>query len=329
MIVDVHTHIYPKMYIPRLDELSSRHEFDIKYGESGLPTIYWNGIDYGPIMEPAFDPDERIQQMDKAGMDMQILTNGFPNGELLNPEDGIALCRDLNHEMAEVCVKKSDRFAGLASVYMQEPEEAANELERAVKDLGLKGLFTVANVAGTPASDNRFRPVIAKAAELDIPIIFHPTVGAKHPLLKDHHFGALIGFMFEITIHYSKLIYQGIFEEFPNLKMVATHLGGALPFLAERISWGYNYPDTEKNIQKNPYEYYGMLYYDTTSFYKPALDCTYALAGAKKMMLGSDFPFQIGNLERAVTSIKEWGRPEDETKQILGENAVKLFKLKG
>ena len=93
--------------------------------------------------------------LDKAGIDMQLLTNGFPNGELLGPEDGIALVWDLNDEMAEVCTKHPDRFAGMASVYMKEPEEAARELERAVRELGLKGLFTFANIDGTPASDRR------------------------------------------------------------------------------------------------------------------------------------------------------------------------------
>lgn len=327
MIVDVHTHIFPKIYISRLKELSARYDFEVKYGDTDLPTIYWNGVDYGPIVEPAFDPAERIAMLDKAGIDMQLLTNGFPNGDLLGPEDGIALVRDLNDEMAEVCTKHPDRFAGMASVYMKEPEEAAKELERAVRELGLKGLFTFANIDGTPASDRRFRPVIAKAAELDVPIIYHPVVGAKHELLKNHHFGALIGFMFEITIHYANLIYQGIYEEFPNLKMIATHLGGALPFLAERISWGYNYPGTEHNIPKSPHEYYKLLYFDTTSFYPPALDCTHTLAGADNMLMGSDFPFRIGDLNRAVTSIRDWDRPEDERKKVLGDNAVRLFKL--
>ena len=328
MIVDIHTHLYPEVFIPRLQELSSQYEYEITFNDDGLPTIYLNEMDYGPIVEPTFDPSDRIAKLDKAGIDMQLLTIGFPAADLLRPEDGVPFAREINDGLAEVCSRHPDRFAAMATAYMKEAEEAAEELERAVRELGLKGLYTFVNIDGIPASDRRFRPVLAKAAELDVPVIFHPVVGAKHEVLKGHHFGSLIGFMFEITLHYSKLIYQGIYEEFPNLKLVATHLGGALPFLAERISWGYNYPDTEHNIPKNPHEYYKLLYFDTTSFYEPALDCTYVLAGADHMLLGSDFPFRIGNLGRAVQSIRDWDRPDDEKKRILGENAVRLFKLK-
>ncbi|MFQ5913161.1 MAG: amidohydrolase family protein [Nitrospinota bacterium] len=329
MIVDIHTHLYPKTFIPRLQEFSAKYEYEITFNREGLPIIYRNGMDYGPIVEPAFDPAERIPKLDEAGIDMQLLTIGFPAADLLRPEDGVPLAREINDELADICRRHPDRFSAMATAYMKEPEEAPKELERAVRELGLKGLFTFTNIDGIPASDRRFRPVLAKAAELDVPVIFHPMVGAKHELLKGHHFGALIGFMFEITLHYSTLIYQGIYEEFPNLKLVATHLGGALPFLAERISWGYNYPDTEHNIPKNPHEYYKLMYFDTTSFYTPALDCTHVLAGPDRMLLGSDFPFRIGDLGRAVRSIREWDRPENEKKRVLGENAARLFKLKG
>lgn len=329
MIVDVHTHVYPKVFIPRIAELSSRYEYRVKFNAEGLPTIYRNGVDYGPIVEPSFGPAGRIARLDAAGIDMQLLTIGFPGTDLLRAEDGVPLAREINDELADVCGRHPDRFAAMATIYMQEPEEAARELERAVRELGLKGLYTYANINGVPASDPRFRPVLAKAAELDVPVIFHPVAGARHDLLKGHHFGALIGFMFETTLHFATLIYQGIYEEFPGLKMVAPHLGGALPFLAERITWGYNYPDTEHKIPRNPREYYKLLYFDTTSFYAPALDCTYALAGADRMLMGSDYPFRIGDLERAVRSIREWGRPEEEKKRILGENAVRLFRLKG
>ena len=329
MIVDVHTHVYPKVFISRLEALGSKYAYEVKYDGSNLPTIYLNGVDYGPIVEPSFDPVKRIEKMDEVGMDMQLLTIGFPGAALLDAEDGIALTREMNDELGQVCRRYPDRFAAMASVYMKEPEEAARELERCVRELGLKGLFARANIDGVPMSDRRFRPVLAKAAELDVPIIFHPVAGAQHDLLKGHHFGALIGFMFETTLLFATLIYQGIFEEFPNLKLIAPHLGGTLPFLAERISWGYNYPNTEHIIPKNPYEYYKLLYFDTTSFYPPALDCTYALAGADRMLMGSDYPFRIGDLDRAVRSIQDWDRPEAEKRKVLGENAVRLFNLKG
>jgi aminocarboxymuconate-semialdehyde decarboxylase len=252
---------------------------------------------------------------------------GNPSIDMLKPEDGVPLMRAINDTIAEMVQKCPDRLVGFAAMYLKDLDAAKEEMRRATQELGLKGFSTFTNIDGVYLSERRFRPFFAEAAALQKPVFIHPLNAGPNPVLERFHLAALIGFMFETTIVATTLVYDGLLEELPELKLVFNHLGGAVPFLADRLDRGYRFPEVQKTIPKRPLEYFRRLYWDTVSFYPPAVECAHAFAGPDRLMLGSDYPFLSGDLERAVSSIEQTSLSHEDKGKILGGTARSLLGL--
>ncbi len=261
-------------------------------------------------------------------MDMQVLTLTTPGVEREDPKRGIRLAKSTNDEFGQIVEKHPNQFAALATLPLQEPDAAADELERAVEERGLKGAMLLSNVNDKPLDSERFMPIYEKAAKLDVPLHIHPTSPINHAAMDDYRLVPILGFGVDTTLAVLRLVFSGILERLPGLKLVASHLGGVFPYLRGRIDAGFQaYPECKVNISKPPSHYLRQIWMDSLCYDQDVLMSTYAFSGAEKIVLGSDFPHQIADLENAVERIKQMKIGDDEKEKILGGNAARLLKL--
>ncbi len=281
--------------------------------------------------ETYIDIGRRIAAMDAQAVDMEILSiNPF----WYNRERDLAgqIVKLQNEKLAEFCAANSTRFAAFASLTLQAPDLAVQELETAVKKQGLKGAAIGGSVNGVDFSDKRFHPVWAKAEELGVPLFIHPrgVPELNKRLSGNGWLDNTIGNPLDTTIALSHLIFEGTLDRFPGLKVIAAHGGGYLPSYADRSDHaclvgpkGCN-PDIK--LTKAPSEYLKQIYFDSLVFTPEAIRHLAAQVGAGRIVLGSDYPYpwQLSPVDHifAATSFSD-----DEKADILGRTAAKLFNL--
>ena len=276
---------------------------------------------------------ERIKAMDEQGIDIEALS--------INPifwyktEPGLAgqVVKLQNEKLAEICAARPDRFVGLASVALQHPDLAAEQLEQAVKQLGLRGALIGGSVNGEELSDPKFHPFWAKAEQLGALIFIHPQgtaeLSASGRLKGNGVLDNVIGNPLETTIALSHLIFEGTLDAYPGLKICAAHAGGYLPSYAARSDQAcLTFPARcTKTLKKKPTEYLRQLYYDSMVFTPEGLRHLIAEVGASQIVLGTDYPFPW--TKTAVDHILSTpGLSDEERIAILGANAEKLLAVK-
>jgi predicted TIM-barrel fold metal-dependent hydrolase len=273
--------------------------------------------------------DKRLAAMDAQAVDMEVLS--------INPfwydrERDLAgqIVKLQNEKLAELCASRPDRFAAFASLTLQAPDLAVQELEIAVRKLGLKGAAIGGAVNGEAFSDPKFHPVWAKAEELGVPLFIHPTgiPEFSKKLAGNGFLTNAIGYPVETTIALSHLIFEGTFDRFPKLKVIAAHGGGFLPSYADRsdhaclVSPKSCNPDIK--LKKAPTEYLKQIYFDSLVFTPEAIRHLVAQVGAGQVMLGSDYPYpwQLQPVDHIFASES---LSDDQKADILGLTAAKLL----
>jgi aminocarboxymuconate-semialdehyde decarboxylase len=325
MIIDWHNHFYPEAYLKGLKEESSYAR--VERDAQGRLLIHYEG-DYNVVVGPHIDLAERIRGMDRGGIDMQVLTLTTPSVERERPETGVRLARMANDGYSRIVEDHPDRFTALAALPLQDPPAAADELERAVKELGLRGGTLMSNVAGKPLDAKELVPVYERAVKLDVPLYIHPTSPINNRAMEDYRLVPILGFGVDTSLAVLRLLFSGTLERLPKLKLVASHLGGVYPYLRGRIETGYRaYPECKENISKPPDHYLKRVWVDSIIYDNDVLMSTLTYLGPGKIVLGSDDPHQIGDIGKAVGRIKALKIPEEEKQMILGENSAKLLKL--
>ncbi|HUB95018.1 MAG TPA: amidohydrolase family protein [Stellaceae bacterium] len=271
----------------------------------------------------------RLQHMDRTGIDVQAISTA--PGQYYywaEPELGRQTARLINENIAQICAEHPDRFVGLATVPLQAPVFAVAELERAVKELGLRGVEICTNVNGEELSDERFRPFFAKAEELGILIFMHPSGFTDGRRLSDHYFINVIGNPLDSTVAMHHLIFGGVLEDYPGLKIVVAHGGGFLPAYSGRADHAHKYrTDCRTVIKKRPTSYLRKFYFDTIVFTHHQLEYLAAQWGASHLLLGTDYPYDMA-LPNAVKFVEGSGLSEADHAAILGGNAARLLKIK-
>lgn len=325
MNIDFHNHFYPRAY---LEELGRGGGY-AKVGRDaqGRLLIHYEG-DYNVIVGPHIDLAARLEDMNRCGIDMQVLTLTTPSVERETPKRGIKLAELANDGFGEIVDKYSDRFLALAALPLQEPEAAAIELERAVKECGLRGGTLMSNVGGRPLDSQEFMPVYEKAVKLDVPLFIHPTSPINANAMGEYRLVPILGFGVDTTLLVLRLVFGGVLEQLPSLKLVASHLGGVFPYLRGRIETGFNaYPECKVHISKPPSTYLKRIWVDSIIYDSDILMSAIAFSGAEKIVLGSDHPHQIGDIVQAVERIKRLEISDEDKEKILGKNAAKLLKF--
>jgi len=325
MKIDFHNHFYPTEYLKKMKEWGKRYEFT--RDAMGLEIVKEKGARFLGITPAMENPDKRIEDMDRIGVDIQVLTLSTPNVFFSTRKRNLYLAQLTNDYFAGLCQKYPKRFISFVSVPLGNTDDAIKEMHRGVKELGMKGVTLGTNIDGKHLHEKEFWPFYEEVEKMGLPIFLHPMVPAHPEQMNDIPI-ALIGFVMDTTFTVAKMAYYGVFEKFKKLTMILPHLGGTLPFLFERLDNGYRaFPDFKKVIPKVPSEYLKRLYYDTVCFHKPALMCGYLSVGADHMVMGSDYPHVIGDISAAVSSIEELDIPAEDKAKIFGENGKKILKL--
>ena len=302
---------------------------------SGNPVATWLKSNDPVAHERLYDRGSmRLEQMDAAGIDFQIMSLFDPGVQ--EEADGalaVDLARRANDELAETVRARPGRFGGFATLATQDPAAAAFELERAVSDLGLVGALINGHCQGRYLDDPAYEPLFERAEALNVPIYLHPTT--PHPAVMDAWFRPYVddglhlaswGFAAEAGTHVLRLIYSGLFDKYPRLRMIIGHLGEMLPFAAYRIDRYYGLGGTAgRRLQKLPSTYLLDNFYVTTSgnFCPPAFACTLAVMGADRVMFSVDYPMDDNRDGAAFLSSVPMD--DGDRRKVASENAIRLF----
>jgi len=278
--------------------------------------------------------NDRLAEMDRAGIDMQVLSLSLPGTEIFSPAEGTELSVLVNDEIAALSKEYPGRFACFASLAPQDPKSAADELERAVTRLGFKGAMINSNIQGKYLDDPEFRPLLKKAQDLDVPIYIHPREPSTEMIKPYQEYPALTralwGFAAEAGLHAVRLIFGGVFDEFPRLKIILGHLGESLPFWVWRLDNQWDHEKKlpgAKQIQRQPGEYLKQNFFITTSgmFWHPALQFAITVMGVERVLFAVDYPYESS--EVAVAAIDSLPVDTADRERIYHLNAEKLLRL--
>jgi aminocarboxymuconate-semialdehyde decarboxylase len=302
-----------------------------------LMNLKIGGLTLRPDLDMATQVSVRLQAMDEQGIDVEALSIN-PNWYKTDRDLAKQIIKIQNEKLAEACAAHPDRFVAYATVALQHPDLAAEQLEEAVKKYGLRGAAIGGNVAGEEISDPKFHPFWAKAEQLGVVVFIHPQGDGAPAQLSQRfkgngYLGNVIGNPLETTIALLHLIFEGTLDKFPGLKIIAAHAGGFLPSYSGRSDYGCpTRPDlcpggTHGTIKKMPTEYLKQLYYDTMVFNPEGVRHLVAEVGASQLLVGTDFPYPW--TKTAVDLIlKTPGLSDDDKTAILGGTAAKLLGIK-
>src|SRR4030095_6684042 len=316
MKIDLHTHYYPDSFFQMLRDIPS--EFSFAKDPIGRTIITHRGARFFGVTAPMSDPDKRLEDMDRVGIDTEVISLSTPNiffaDEARQPE----VARILNDAYAELIARHPDRFKGFASIPMDAPDEAIKELHRVIDDLKMNGVVLLSNIRGRALTSAAYRPFFEEANRMKLCIFLHPMLPANPESYNEYVLGPLVAFPFDTTLAVARMCFAGMLAELPDIRWIIGHLGGAVPYLMERLDNGYrDFADCRVKIDKLPSLYLKQLYYDTVSFSPHTLTMVRNMVGADHMVMGSDYPHLLGSIDRAVSSIEGLAISDEEKEQIF------------
>jgi aminocarboxymuconate-semialdehyde decarboxylase len=323
MIIDFHNHYYPPSYLEALQVGPSNVR--VTFDDAGNPLLHYPG-DYNIVVPGHRDIEYRQRVLEEKGIDKQILTLTTPGTHIESPARAVALAQMVNNSFAEIVATRGERFSALATLPLNDPAASVKELERAVTSLGFRGVMLFSNVNGIGLDDKRFWPLWEKANELEAVLFIHPTHPVGVEAMTEYWLMPLVGFMMDTTLAAGKLVFSGVISRFPRITWVLAHLGGAVPYLAERWDRGYRaFKECRANLDRPPSEYLKNLYYDSVNFDVNALMMAIKFAGVDHIVAGSDYPHQIGSLDQMKESIAALPIPEADKDRIRAGNAARIL----
>ncbi|HEX9730539.1 MAG TPA: amidohydrolase family protein [Thermoanaerobaculia bacterium] len=323
MIVDFHNHYFPPEYVAAIRKGPS--SFRITEDDDGNPVLHSPG-DYNVLVPGHRDLEVRAAVLKEAGVDRQVLTLTAPGTSIEPPERAVELARVVNDGLRRAVWSYPEVFFALGHLPMSHPASAAHELERGVNELGFKGFMLYGNAGGVPLADPRFWPIYERANRHGLVLYIHPTYPVGVEAMQEYMLMPLVGFMFDTTLAAAHLVYAGIPERYPRIRWVLGHLGGAIPYLAERLDRGYHaFAACRRHISEPPSFYLRRFYYDTVNFDPASLRLAIEFAGADQLVAGSDYPHMIGSLGRMLESLRALGLGAEDEAKVLGGNALRLL----
>jgi aminocarboxymuconate-semialdehyde decarboxylase len=326
-IVDFHNHYYPPEYVEALKAPGGKSAVRVTYDADGNPCVHYPG-DYNILVPGHRDIAYRQRVLDEHGVTTQVLSFTTPGVHVESPDVSVPWARMVNDAFARVVKERAGRFTALATLPLNDPGASVAELERVMKDLGMPGAMVFSNVNHVALAEERFWPLWKKADELGAVIYIHPTDPLGVDAMLDYWLMPLVGFLFDTTLAASKLVFSGVVDRHPRIRWVLTHMGGAIPYLAERLDRGHRaFAECRKHISRPPSEYLKTFYYDTVNFNPSAVRLAIDFAGADHILAGSDYPHQIGSIPLMLETIRALDVDESVRNRIRGENAARLLGL--
>lgn len=321
---DLHTHFYTEEFFQTVRDLPSEFSFD--KSPSGQTIITYRGARFFGVTPAMTDVSKRLEDMDRVGIDVEVISLSTPNVFFTDAEHQPAVARMINDSYAELIATHPKRFKGFASIPMDAPEAALAELHRAIDELKLNGVILLSNIGGKPLTSPEYRPFFAEANRIKLCIFLHPMLPAHSDAFREYVLGPIIGFPFDTSLAVARMCYDGMLAEFPDIRWIIGHLGGAVPYLMERMDNGFrDFPECRARIDQLPSFYLKRLYYDTVSFSPHTLMMVRNMVGADHMVMGSDYPHLLGSIERAVSSIEGLEIREEEKEGIFSTTALTIL----
>lgn len=324
MKFDLHTHYYPPSYFERIR--STPGEFSFGADPTGRTIIRHRGARFFGVTAPMTDPAQRLADMDRVGIDVEVLSVSTPNVFFAEGPGQVEVARIVNDAYAELIARHPTRFKGFASIPMDAPDAALAELDRALGELRLNGVVLLSNIRGRALTDPSYRPFFAEANRRRLCIFLHPMIPVHSEVFNEYVLGPLVGFPFDTSLAVARMCFDGMFRDFPDIRWVIGHLGGAIPYLMERLDNGYrDFAECRAKIDQLPSSYLKRLHYDTVSFSAPALRMVRELVGVDHMVMGSDYPHMLGSIDRAVSSIAALDVPDADKQAIFSGTALAIL----
>lgn len=305
------------------------------YWDPELEALFGTGEGGTPAMRDKLEDlgEGRIAEMDKNGIDIQVLSHGAPSTQRLDAETAVRMATRVNDRLADTVASRPDRFAAFAALPTADPQASADELERTVTKLGFKGGMVHGLTNGVFFDDKRFWPIFERAQALDVPLYMHPAM--PHPAVVDTYykdyveaFPAILnagwGFTVETATQGIRLVLSGVFDAYPDVKIVLGHLGEGLPFLLWRIDHALSRPGNKPLSFR---DVFANHFYITTSgsFSDPALQCTIQEMGVDRVLFSIDYPF-VPN-EPGMEWVERLQLNNEEKEKILSGNTKKLLRM--
>jgi aminocarboxymuconate-semialdehyde decarboxylase len=339
LIIDFHAHLRPRLLVEALRSSNlSKAEVDSRgnsviiekdYVVPSVPQSYLSGES---------DAQRRLEEMDEYNMDTEVLS--VPRSHAYPSQVAERICGTINDAYGQITKQYRGRFTALASLPLTcESSVILKELDRSINDLELNGVIIGGNVDGVPLDDRRFWPLYEKLDDLDVPVFLHPGPPPWHTQgLDKYMLGVTLGFPFDTILAATRLLYSGVFDDFSKIFFVLSHLGGGLPFLLNRLSGiffdkGKKDNSGEIKAKKEPINYIRRFYFDTAvgdlSTYAYSLKCTMEVAGADRVLFGTDFPWNdwkfVASLRKSMEALN--GISSGDKELILYKNSQRILRM--
>lgn len=324
--IDIHTHMLNRDWLELLRQ-HGKPRFELRKSLDAAEGIMMDGAPFMTPMPGHFDYVYRLKRMDEAKVDVAIVSLTCPNVYFGGAEISLKAARIVNDSMAEAQNKYPARIRWLASLPWEYPDKAVDELKRAC-DAGAVGVMVLANIGNKSLTDPLFAPVWKAIDDRALPVLVHPTAPPGTPVMDMRQFNliASIGFMFDTSLAFARIFFDGFLDRYPNLKLIASHAGGALPFLVGRLDQCHdNMNAARTKTETRPSEYLKRIYYDAVTYRPEALKMAIDVGGADKVMYGSDYPHNIGDMVGCLKRVDDL--PAGQRDAVRGKNAQRIFKL--
>ncbi|MGY1812341.1 amidohydrolase family protein [Blastococcus sp. SYSU D00820] len=328
-VVDVHAHVQ----VPAVDELVRDRpelaaDLQAQLRTFGPVSMELNReLALGSYRPYLLETERRLAQMDTSGVDVQAVSVTPVQYHYWAPR-GLAeeIVAAVNEHIAGLAAARPDRLTGLATVSLQDPELAADQLRTAVGTLGLRGMAISTSAAGRDFSDRSFDPLWAAAEETGAFVFVHPWGCSLEGRLTEFYLGNVIGQPLETTLALSHMVFGGVFDRFPGLRVCGAHGGGYFPVYLGRADHAYEVRPESRTMQRRPSEYLGSLYFDSLVYRPDGLQHLVDVAGAGHVLIGTDYPFDMGVTD-PVTRLDRLALPPEDRAAIAGGTAAALLRL--
>jgi len=322
-VIAIEEHFITPMYREKVAANEFRNFYLTARGQELGHDIVGENLDIGA---------RRIAHMDAAGVDVQVLSFGSPGAQAFGADVAIPMARDANERLYQAIQKYPTRFAGFAALPTADPEAAAEELERCVKRLGFKGAMIHSHQQGEFLDAKKYWPIWERAEKLGVPIYLHPAL--PHPdAVKAYFQGyeelarAGWGFAIDTSCHFLRIMFSGVFDAYPSLKIILGHLGEGLPFAMHRLNAHTHAAAARRGLEKSPLEYLRDNLVVTTSgnWYEPAFVCTLLALGVDNILFAIDWPYEANTT--GMEYLRKLSVSDDDRAKIAHRNAERLLKL--
>jgi aminocarboxymuconate-semialdehyde decarboxylase len=322
-VIDVHTHMFTTKWLELLQKEGG--QYNIQTRPDGQREIFRGNV---PVVLPQkghFDWELRIAHMNEAKVDVSVVSLTCPNVYWGGEEVSVAAAREANDNVTDAQSRYPDRIRWFASLPWEYPQRAIEELDRSCRQ-GAVGVMVLANVAGRSLTDPMFAPIWAEIDRRALPVLVHPTdpPGVDQMDMSKFDLSWSVGFMFDTTLAITRMIFEGFFDQYPRLKVIASHGGGTLPYLVGRFEKGDEVElASRRQMKRKPTDYLRHIYYDSITYNLGALQYLISVVGHEHVMFGTDWPHWVHDTQGAFANTAQL--PPEQMKAVRAGNAARLF----